>query len=134
MHAEFDAPSPPSAAHALLTIVLPRSTVYLCMFRAAMKEAVPLVSRSGTKCFRTNSSGSLRAEGSSSPVLSAIVIVPTTSSLVPGKGDGGGRRGREEGEKRRMEGRRWEWREEEEGGGRGRREGEREGRRRGEVE
>ena len=56
---------------------------YLCMFLAEMKVVALLVSRRGTKCCRVNSSGSPKAEGSSSPALSVTAIVPTTSNLVP---------------------------------------------------
>ena len=59
---------------------------YLCMFLAEMKVVALLVSRRGTKCCRVNSSGSPKAEGSSSPALSVTAIVPTTSNLVPAGG------------------------------------------------
>ena len=57
--------------------------LYLCLFLAEMKVVALLVSRRGTKCCCVNSSGSPRANGSSSPAPSVNIIVPTTSNLVP---------------------------------------------------
>ena len=59
------------------------------MFLAEMKVVALLVSRRGTKCCCANRSGSPRANGSSSPTPSVMVIVPTTSNLVPVLGKDG---------------------------------------------